>query len=80
VTGDDGGYFTGDQHFGHDGIIGLCKRPFRSVDEMDETMIANLERRRRARTTTSGTSATSPRRKGLAIAARAAHIAARRED
>jgi calcineurin-like phosphoesterase family protein len=34
-------YFTADQHFGHAGIIGLCKRPFRSVEEMDEAMIAN---------------------------------------
>jgi calcineurin-like phosphoesterase family protein len=33
-------YFTADQHFGHAGIIGLCKRPFRSVEEMDEAMIA----------------------------------------
>ena len=34
-------YFTADQHFSHAGIIGLCKRPFRSIEEMDEAMIAN---------------------------------------
>jgi calcineurin-like phosphoesterase family protein len=33
--------FTANQHFGHAGIIGLCKRRSRSGDEMDEAMIAN---------------------------------------
>lgn len=33
-------YFTSDQHFGHFNIIRLCERPFGSLDEMNETMIA----------------------------------------
>jgi calcineurin-like phosphoesterase family protein len=34
-------HFTADNHFGHEAIIGLSSRPFASVEEMDETMIAN---------------------------------------
>ena len=33
-------YFTSDQHFGHFNIIRLSHRPFASLDEMNETMIA----------------------------------------
>lgn len=33
-------YFTADQHFGHFNIIRLSHRPFASLDEMNETMIA----------------------------------------
>ena len=33
-------YFTSDQHFGHFNIIRLCQRPFASLEEMDEIMLA----------------------------------------
>ena len=33
-------FFTADQHFGHFNIMRLSKRPFASLDEMNETLIA----------------------------------------
>ena len=33
-------YFTSDQHFAHFNIIRLCQRPFASLEEMDEVMLA----------------------------------------
>ena len=32
-------FFTADEHYGHKSIIKLCKRPFSSVEEMDEAII-----------------------------------------
>lgn len=32
-------WFTADHHFGHARVIELAKRPFASVEEMDEAMI-----------------------------------------
>lgn len=34
-------FYTADLHLGHENIIRLCHRPFSSVEEMDETIIAN---------------------------------------
>ena len=44
-------YFTADTHFGHARIIGFADRPFVSVDEMDECLIANWNARVRRRDT-----------------------------
>lgn len=34
-------FVTGDQHFNHEKIIHHCQRPFKDVDEMNETIIIN---------------------------------------
>ena len=34
-------FFTADLHFGHENIIKHCARPFRTVGEMNSTLIAN---------------------------------------
>jgi calcineurin-like phosphoesterase family protein len=34
-------FFTSDSHFGHFSIMKNCKRPFKSVEEMDEIIINN---------------------------------------
>lgn len=38
-------YYTGDLHFGHANVMRLCGRPFQTVEEMDEALIANWKRR-----------------------------------
>lgn len=32
-------FFTADHHFGHSGIIDLCRRPFRDAREMDDAIV-----------------------------------------
>lgn len=38
-------WVTADQHFGHTKVIEYCKRPFKSIDEMDEALINNWNER-----------------------------------
>lgn len=34
-------FFTSDTHFNHANIIRLCDRPFKNIEQMNETLIAN---------------------------------------
>lgn len=38
-------WFTADTHFAHKNIIKHCNRPFESVDEMEEVLVANWNER-----------------------------------
>jgi calcineurin-like phosphoesterase family protein len=37
-------FYTADPHFGHEAILRFENRPFSSIEEMDETMLANLKK------------------------------------
>ena len=38
-------YFTVDTHFGHENYIRMCGRPFETIEEMNEALIENWNRR-----------------------------------
>lgn len=44
-------YFTADLHWGHENILGFCRRPFLSLEEMNERLIENWNRRVRGNDT-----------------------------
>ena len=38
-------YYVSDLHFGHKNILEMCKRPFSSIEEMDEQLVENWNKR-----------------------------------
>lgn len=38
-------YFTADTHFGHDAIIKMCQRPFKNIEDMNETLICKWNKK-----------------------------------
>ena len=38
-------FFISDTHFGHENVVWMCERPFSSVEEMNEALIANWNSR-----------------------------------
>jgi calcineurin-like phosphoesterase family protein len=38
-------WYISDTHFGHTAVIGMCNRPFSTIEEMDSTIIANWNAR-----------------------------------
>lgn len=38
-------FFTADPHYGHDNIRKYCERPFNSVEQMDDILIANVNKK-----------------------------------
>lgn len=38
-------FFTSDLHFGHSNIVRMCDRPFATIEEMDEQLIRNWNRK-----------------------------------
>lgn len=38
-------YFIADPHFGHENVLRLCNRPFDTIEQMNETLIQNWNRR-----------------------------------
>ena len=38
-------YYTADTHFGHKSIIDMCKRPFKTIHQMDRALIERWNER-----------------------------------
>lgn len=38
-------YFTSDLHLGHNAVLGMCQRPFKTIEEHDRALIGNINAR-----------------------------------